>query len=98
MSFAETLEQGLDTLIGEQGYGLSGGQVQRIAMARALLKDAPIVLLDEPTANLDRQTKRQLLDSIDRVFKQKTVIIASHDPEVVERMGRQVKLVNGAIR
>ncbi|WP_051906383.1 thiol reductant ABC exporter subunit CydD [Methylomarinum vadi] len=97
MEFASTLPQGLGTLIGEQGYGLSGGQVQRIALARALLKNAPIVLLDEPTANLDRATKLRLLDSIERLFKDKTVIIASHDSEVVTRMDKRLCLQDGVL-
>lgn len=98
MQFAAQLEGGLDTLIGEQGYGLSGGQVQRIALARVLLKDAPIVLLDEPTYNLDQQTKEKLLDSIEQLLADKTVIIASHDPLVVARMDRQLNLRNGTLQ
>jgi ATP-binding cassette subfamily C protein CydD len=98
MEFAQALEQGLDTLIGERGYGLSGGQVQRIALARAFLKNAPIVLLDEPTAHLDEQNKAVLLDVIDELFKDKTLVIASHDPAVIERMPRKIVLDNGEIR
>ena len=90
--YSQYLEQGLLTGVGEKGYGLSGGQVQRIALARAFVKDSEIVLLDEPTANLDRQTKMKLLEVIDRLFKDKTVIIASHDPEVMARMDRVVNL------
>lgn len=98
MTFAADMEQGLDTLIGEQGYGLSGGQAQRVALARALLKNAPIVLLDEPTANLDRDSKQQLLDAIKRLFMDKTVIVASHDPEVIARMQRRVHLQGGVLQ
>ncbi len=96
--FTDNLKEGLDTLIGEQGYGLSGGQNQRIALARAIVKEAPIVLLDEPTAHLDRRSKLELLDSIERLFKDKTVIIATHDIEVVERMDRWLHLVDGELR
>ncbi len=98
MSFADKLPDGLDTMLGEAGYGLSGGQVQRIALARALLKDAPVVVLDEPTANLDRHTKSALLDSIEQLFVDKTLIVASHDQEVVARMERQITLLDGVLR
>lgn len=95
--FSDKLEQGLGTLIGERGYGLSGGQIQRIALARAFLKNAPIVLLDEPTSHLDEQNKTVLLDVIDSLFKDKTVLIASHDPAVIERMPRQILIENGRL-
>jgi ATP-binding cassette subfamily C protein CydD len=95
--FSNKLEQGLATLIGERGYGLSGGQIQRIALARAFLKNAPIVLLDEPTSHLDEQNKMILLDVIDALFKDKTVLIASHDPAVIERMPRQILIENGQL-
>jgi ATP-binding cassette subfamily C protein CydD len=90
--FSRNLEKGLLTLVGEQGYGLSGGQVQRIALARAFVKKVPIVLLDEPTAHLDEQNKASLLDAIDQLFEHNTVIIASHDPQVIGRMDREIKL------
>ena len=90
--YSQYLEKGLDTLVGEKGYGLSGGQVQRIALARAFIKHSPIVLLDEPSAHLDQLTKTRLLDVIDLLFKDITLIIASHDPEVIARMDRVVNL------
>ena len=92
IDFSQQLEKGLLTLVGEKGYGLSGGQIQRIALARAFAKNAPIVLLDEPTAHLDHLTKIKLLDTINRLFKDKTLIIASHDPLVIARMDRVVNL------
>lgn len=95
--FSDKLEQGLATLIGERGYGLSGGQIQRIALARAFLKNAPMVLLDEPTSHLDEHNKTVLLDVIDALFKDKTVLIASHDPAVIERMPRQIVIENGRL-
>ncbi len=95
--FSAQLPDGLLTSIGERGYGLSGGQVQRIALARAFLKNADIILLDEPTANLDAANKTLLLDVIDRLFADKTLIIASHDPDVIQRMGRRVELQQGRL-
>ncbi len=91
--YSKLLDKGLQTLIGEKGYGLSGGQIQRIALARAFIKDAPIILLDEPTAHLDKKNKTILLDRIDRLFKDKTLFIASHDPLVIARMDRKINLL-----
>jgi ATP-binding cassette subfamily C protein CydD len=95
--FSAQLPEGLLTQIGERGYGLSGGQVQRIALARAFLKNADIVLLDEPTANLDAVNKTLLLDVIAQLFKDKTLIIATHDPLVIQRMDRRIELQQGRI-
>ncbi len=90
--YSKKFEKGLLTLVGENGYGLSGGQIQRIALARAFIKDVPIVLLDEPTAHLDQENKIKLLDKIESLFIDKTLIIASHDPLVIERMERVIYL------
>ena len=76
--FAAALPQGLDTPVGEGGYGLSGGQAQRVAIARAFLKNAPLLLLDEPTAHLDPATEAEVLDSLRRLALGRTVILASH--------------------
>lgn len=72
------LPLGLETPIGEAGFGLSGGQAQRIAIARAFLKDAPLLLLDEPTAHLDPAIERDVLESIKRLAMGRTVVLASH--------------------
>ncbi len=95
--FSAQLPEGLLTQIGERGYGLSGGQVQRIALARAFLKNADIILLDEPTANLDAANKTLLLDVIDQLFADKTLIIASHDQEVIHRMDRRIEIQQGRL-
>ncbi|MDO9268480.1 MAG: thiol reductant ABC exporter subunit CydD [Methylobacter sp.] len=97
IEFSAQLPEGLLTPIGERGYGLSGGQVQRIALARAFLKNADIILLDEPTANLDAANKTLLLDVIDRLFINKTLIIASHDPDVIHRMDRRIEMQQGRL-
>jgi ATP-binding cassette subfamily C protein CydD len=72
------LPAGLDTQIGEAGFGLSGGQAQRIAIARAFLKDAPLLLLDEPTAHLDPALERDILASLKNLAAGRTVILATH--------------------
>ncbi len=72
------LPLGLETPIGEAGFGLSGGQAQRIAIARAFLKDAPLLLLDEPTAHLDPAIERDVLESLKRLAIGRTVILATH--------------------
>lgn len=79
-----TLPKGVETQIGEGGFGLSGGQVQRIAIARAFLKDAPLLLLDEPTAHLDPAVERDVLDSIKRLSAGRTVILATHSAIAIE--------------
>ena len=97
IEFSEQLAEGLDTLIGERGYGLSGGQVQRIALARAFLKNAEIIILDEPTANLDDANKVKLLAVIAVLFEHQTLIIATHDPVVSSKMSRQVVVAQGCL-
>jgi ATP-binding cassette subfamily C protein CydC len=76
--FVMNLPQGYDTLIGEQGLRLSGGERQRLGIARALLKDAPVLLFDEPTANLDPLTEKQILETLFETIKGKTGILITH--------------------
>ncbi|GEB36434.1 thiol reductant ABC exporter subunit CydD [Gluconacetobacter liquefaciens] len=76
--FVADLPQGLDTPIGEGGFGLSGGQAQRVAIARAYLKDAPLLLLDEPTAHLDPETESEIFASLRILAQGRTVILSSH--------------------
>ncbi|MBN8875399.1 MAG: thiol reductant ABC exporter subunit CydD [Rhodospirillales bacterium] len=93
--FAATLPQGLDTRIGEGGYGLSGGQAQRVAIARAYLKNAPLLLMDEPTAHLDPATEAEVLDSLRRLALGRTVILASHAAAAHAFGGRRLDLRAG---
>lgn len=90
--FSDQLNDGLDSIIGESGYGLSGGQIQRIGLARALAKPSQIVLLDEPTAHLDPAIKKQVMEKIVQFCEGKTLIVASHDEQVIENMDRIIKL------
>jgi ATP-binding cassette subfamily C protein CydD len=93
--FAAALPGGLDTQVGEGGYGLSGGQAQRVAIARAFLKDAPLLLLDEPTAHLDPATEAEVLESLRRLTLGRTVIIASHSAAAHAFGGRRLDLREG---
>ena len=94
-AFADRLPQGLDTPIGEGGFGLSGGQAQRVAIARAFLRDAPLLLLDEPTAHLDPATEADILDSLRRLVAGRTVILASHTAAAQAFSGRRLDLRAG---
>jgi ATP-binding cassette subfamily C protein CydD len=96
--FADALPLGLDTPVGEGGYGLSGGQAQRIAIARAFVRNAPLLLLDEPTAHLDPATESDVLDSLSRLALGRTVILASHSAAAHAFGGRRLLLSEGQAR
>ena len=72
------LPEGYDTVIGEGGASLSGGERQRISIARAIMKDAPVIILDEATANVDPENERDLMQAIDALTKEKTIIMIAH--------------------
>jgi ATP-binding cassette subfamily C protein CydD len=93
--FADALPLGLDTVIGEGGFGLSGGQAQRVAIARAFLKNAPLLLLDEPTAHLDPATEADVLASLKRLALGRTVVMASHSAAAHAFGGRRLDLRHG---
>ena len=97
VDFAGSLPQGLDTVVGEGGWGLSGGQAQRVPLARAFLRDRPLVLLDEPTAHLDPGTEAEVLDALRRLCAGRTAIIASHSPALRARFNRDLELVEGQV-
>lgn len=90
--FIATLPEGDQTRIGEKGYGLSGGQIRRILLARCVYKSAPILLLDEPTAHIDALSKDLLLQGLEHISQGCTVLVVTHDPEVMERMDRVIAL------
>jgi len=96
--FVRQLPRGLETWIGEQGLRLSGGERQRLAIARALLKDAPILILDEITANLDLLTEGALLDSLDGLMQGRTTLMMTHRLIAMERMDEILVLDHGQIR
>jgi ATP-binding cassette subfamily C protein CydD len=91
------LPQGMDTKVGEGGFGLSGGQAQRVAVARAFLKDAPLLLLDEPTAHLDPTTEAEVLESLRRLTVGRTVLLASHSSAAHGFGGRRIDLRHGRV-
>jgi ATP-binding cassette subfamily C protein CydC len=95
--FVMNLPQGYDTLIGEQGLRLSGGERQRLAIARALLKNAPILILDEPTANLDPSTEKQVLETFFETMKGKTSLLITHRLIGLDEMDEILVMDNGAI-
>ncbi|WP_027858071.1 lipid A export permease/ATP-binding protein MsbA [Marinobacterium jannaschii] len=97
VEFADRLPQGLNTLIGSQGISLSGGQRQRIAIARALLKDAPILILDEATSALDSESERHIQDAMHNVMRGRTTLVIAHRLSTIEDVDRIVVLDQGQI-
>ncbi|HEX9819803.1 MAG TPA: ABC transporter ATP-binding protein [Methylomirabilota bacterium] len=95
--FIERLPRGYDTVVGERGMTLSGGEKQRLAIARAFLKQAPILILDEPTSALDAHTESLLLEALDRLVKGRTTFIIAHRLSTIRRADRIVVLDRGAI-
>jgi len=95
--FISKLPQGYQTMIGENGSTLSGGERQRISIARALLKDAPIILLDEATASLDAENETEIQQAISRLVKDKTVLIIAHRMRTVESADQIVVLDHGTV-
>ncbi|MFT8989183.1 MAG: thiol reductant ABC exporter subunit CydD [Gluconobacter albidus] len=93
--YLSSLPDGLETRIGEGGFGLSGGQAQRIAIARAYLKNSPLLLLDEPTSHLDPKTEAEILLSLKELAKGRTVILCSHSAQARQFQGRHLVLDGG---
>ena len=95
--FVSHLTYGLETILGERGKGLSEGQAQRLAIARALLRDAPILLLDEATSALDAETEQQVLQNILAFAPRKTCIVTTHRPSVLEHCSRIYRIADGNV-
>jgi thiol reductant ABC exporter CydD subunit len=88
----QSLPDGLDTILGDRGAGLSAGERQRVALARAFLRDAPLLLLDEPTANLDGETEREVIGSLRRLCEGRTVVLVAHRPRLLALADRVLAL------
>ena len=95
--FIILLPDGYDTVIGERGATLSGGQCQRLAIARALLKDAPILILDEPTSALDSNTEELILEALERLMADRTTFIIAHRLSTIRNVDKVIVLKDGAI-
>jgi len=96
-TFIDASPDGLETKVGDQGMALSGGQAQRLAIARALLKDAPIVILDEPTSQIDVETEALLNRALERLCANKTVLLIAHRLSTIERANRIVVMDQGRL-
>ena len=97
MRFIEEMPRGLDTLIGENGVRLSGGQRQRLAIARALLKNAPVLILDEATSALDSESERAVQAALDGLMKNRTTLVIAHRLSTIENAHRIVVLDHGRV-
>ena len=95
--FISKLPDGYNTVIGEGGASLSGGEKQRISIARAIMKDAPIVILDEATANVDPESEKDLMDAIKALTKEKTIIMIAHRLKTVRHADQIVVVDKGRI-
>ena len=95
--FIEKMDKGFDTVIGENGAELSGGERQRLSIARAFLKDAPILILDEIAASLDVDNEKKIQESLNNLVKDKTVVIISHRMKSIENAGKIIVLENGKV-
>ena len=97
LAFSAALPEGLGTVIGEGGLGLSGGEAHRVALARIFLRDPGLILLDEPTAHLDPETEAQVLDAIQSFAAGRTMIVATHSAAVAARLDRACRIAGGRI-
>ncbi|UXN35659.1 lipid A ABC transporter ATP-binding protein/permease MsbA [Avibacterium paragallinarum] len=98
MEFIEKLDQGLDTVIGENGASLSGGQRQRLAIARALLRNSPVLILDEATSALDTESERAIQAALEELQKERTVLVIAHRLSTIEKADEILVIEHGEIK
>jgi ABC-type multidrug transport system fused ATPase/permease subunit len=96
-TLVRTLPKQLDTNVGERGVKLSGGEKQRLSIARALLRNAPILLLDEATASVDSETERQIQDALDRLMENRTAFVIAHRLSTIQNADRIYVLEHGEV-
>jgi ATP-binding cassette subfamily B protein len=97
LEFIEKLPQGFDTMVGERGVKLSGGQRQRVVIARAILKDAPILVLDEATSALDSESEKLIQDALSKLMKGRTSLVVAHRLSTIAKLDRIIVLENGKV-
>ena len=96
-AFVDALPDGYETRVGDGGRPLSAGEAQRIALARAFVRDAELVVLDEPTANLDPANAEAIADAMQQLSVGRTVLVIAHRPELAQRADRIVRLASGRV-
>lgn len=95
--FIMALPDGYNTVVGESGASLSGGEKQRISIARAMMKDAPIIILDEATANVDPENERDLMEAVGELTKEKTVVMIAHRLKTVRKANHIFVIKKGQV-
>jgi subfamily B ATP-binding cassette protein MsbA len=95
--FIDPMPEGYDTVLGERGMTLSGGQRQRIAIARAIIRDTPLLILDEPTSGLDAASEKLVFEALDRLMQDKTTIVIAHRLSTIRKAGCIFVVQDGAI-
>ena len=95
--FISRLPRGYATTVGERGMQLSGGERQRVALARAFLKDAPLLILDEPTSSVDMKTEAAILEAMDRLMEGRTAFLVTHRSSALATCDRRLQLERGRL-
>ena len=92
LEFVSSLDKGVDTIVGENGINLSGGQIQRLGIARALYRDAQVLIFDESTNSLDLQTENEFMDTVNKIKGDRTILFISHKISILEKCDKVYEL------